>query len=241
MMNISYINNYDNQTLTFSSQVTGFEATNVQAIHLSIYWKTTSNTGQWLVANGTMTPECAYVYSTNLTDDAVVKIQGNDTDSWSSPNVDITLVKGDNNTWSTTKTMTQQDYWRFYIDDPTNAVDYIEIGRVSLGPLLQVEGPFIKFKENQIDTSATTLSISGQVYADIGYKFKSYSLTYPWWNATEKDGVTAFADTVHKSQPFFISFGEIGPLYCILTNNLEFDHIMDQSIWSSRLDFVQTF
>lgn len=240
-MNISYINYFDNETITFSSEVEGFEATNVQAIHLSKYWKTTGITDEWLTISGTLTPQSVYIAGTNLTDNAIVKIQGNASDVWTAPTVNITLVQGENGIWSTTDVMTEQDYWRISIVDTTNPVSYIEVGRVWVGPLLEVRGPYITFKENQVDTSATTLSISGQVYGDVGYKFKSYSFTYPWWDATEKENIVSFAGTVHKSQPFFISFGELGPLYCILTNDLDFDHLKNMNIWSSKLDFVEVF
>lgn len=240
-MNISYTNNFDSEAVSFSSEVEGYEATNTQDIHLSKYWKTTGITDEWLKINGTLTPQSAYIAGTNLTSSAIVKIQGNDSDVWTSPTVDITLTLGENEIWSTTAEMTEQDYWRFSIVDTTNPVAYLTVGRAWIGPLLSVRGPYISFKENQVDTSATTLSISGQVYGDVGYRFKSYSLTYPWWNATEKTNIETFSLAVHKSQPIFISFGNIGPIYSILTNDIDFDHLKNMNIWSSRLDFVEVF
>jgi hypothetical protein len=238
-MQISYNNFFDDVTLIASSEVEGFEVSNVQSIHLSNYWKSTGITDEWIKTTNTLTPEAVYIAGTNLTPSAVIKIQGNSSDIWTSPAVNVTLTLGENGIWYSTTTMSAQDYWRISIVDTTNSNGYITIGRIWVGELLEVEGPYINFAENITNTSATTLSISGQVYGDVGFTYKSYSFTYPWWDQTEKDAIIEFSDTVNKAQPFFIMADTIGPLYCILTNDLEFDHLKSLEIWSSKLNFLE--
>ena len=240
----------DRYILTASSEDADYPIVNVQQPHLSLKWHSTGITDEWIKLETTIaasTNRSVYLAGTNLSNTAIVKIQGNDTDVWTAPTVDITMKKEgdiyysyDDGVGSILK------YWRFSIVDIANTDGYISIGRAWFGKTIEVRGPYTDFVERRINTSATTISISGQPYTDVGYVYNEYEMTYPYWNNTEKGDIETFADTVNKGQPFFAQFvGEnncqLGPLYLIMTNNMDFNHMKTLDIWSSKMSFVQTF
>ena len=242
-MKLAYNNIFDEITINISSENPDFPAVNLQNPHLAKYWRGTGASTETITfITSTLNPTCAFLAGTNLTNSAVVKIQGNNTDSWSTPNVDIVMELNKGVYYSYSNELTAQDYWRFEISDTGNPDGYIQAGRAWIGASIEVLGPYTSFVEKRINTSISEISNSGQVYGNINYKYKTYEMAYPYWDNTEKDNIEDFADTVNKSQPFFTQFVNdancvLGPLYCIMTNDMEFTHLKTLDIWASKINF----
>ena len=244
-MIISYINKIDRTdfTLTSSSEEADYPVTNVQQEHLSLVWLATGDTSEWikLDTGTTITPLGAFLAGTNLSDTAVVKIQGNATDVWTSPSVDVTMERVNGICYSYSSDLeVALRYWRFSIVDTANVDGYVEIGRAWIGRTLTIDGPHTSFTEKRINTSETTISITGQSYGNEGYIYKMWDMTFPYWDADEKGNMETFADTVNKAQPFFIQFADsndcqLGPFYVLMTNDMEFNHMKTLDIWCSQL------
>ena len=245
-MKLAYINGIDNLTLTASSEASGFDVENVQQEHLSKRWRATGDTSEDVVIAATaLNPDVAFLAGHNLSDSAVVKIQGNDTDSWGAPAVDITMSKSDGVYYALTG-FSSRDFWRFLITDPTNPDGFIEVGRMWAGAAVFVRGPSISFSDDLIDTSVTDISLSGQPYGDKRYSFRALQTTYPLWTDTEKAAMELYSKTVKKSVPHFVIYNDaviatLGPVYVILTSDVSFNHIKKVVKWTSSLNHREVF
>ncbi len=98
----------------------------------------------------------------NLSENAVVTIEGNDTDNWVAPSLSAIPL-----TWSEKHLVLVQDlntayrYYRISILDPLNACGYIEIGRI-------VAGRAFTFTQNEDVTDDFTVEP-----ADLAYQMKT--------------------------------------------------------------------
>ncbi len=244
-MKLSYINQLDNLTLTPSSETPGYPVSNLQHVHLVKVWRGTgSATENIKVDTGGVLPECAYLAGCNFSDSAVVTLQGNDTDVWTSPSVEIIMDHHNDVYYTYSSDFADLRYWRFLIVDSSNPDGYIEIGRAWIGDFISVSWLYTEFSETRNNTSQEITSISGQPYGDVGYIYKSYNMVYPYLSNTEKSDLQDFGDYVHKSRPFFVQFEttddmQIGNLYCIMTNDLVFGHIYSLTKWNTTIAFME--
>ena len=241
-MRLSYINKLDDYELVASNAAIGYPIINVQQEHLSLKWRTVGTSGTILMDSTDLNPNCAFIAGTNLSSSAIVKIQGNNTDIWTSPSVEIVLENNNGVSYTFSDNFSAMRYWRFSIEDGSNIDGYIELGRAWIGEAITVSVPYISFVEKRINTSEATISISGQPYGDVGYVYRSWEMSYPYWDNTEKANIEIFADYVNKSLPFFTQFTDdnnciLGPFYVIMTNNIDMVHLKSLNIWSSKLSF----
>lgn len=243
---ILYYNNwFDDYTAYSSSASASLPDTNAQNIHLAQKWRTTGDDDQYIAINTVtgVNPTCAFLLATNLTAAATVKIQGHDTNVWTAPDVNITMTRVDENLYYTTTGFSSKQYWRFYLDDAANPDGYIEVSRTWLGDTVTIgNGPSRTFAEKVIDTSTLSYSRSGQVYGDIGYRYKKYSMDFPYWTDAMKTAIDTFVSTVSGGQPFIVAFDEnnldkLPHLYSVLEPNIDYNHMAGLTKWNSNLTF----
>lgn len=103
-----------------------------------------------------------------LSNNAVIKIQANATNEWSSPAVNQTMTI--NNTYELsshyfTASQTYR-YWRLLIQDPTNVNLYVNVGVIVLGEAEVVDNPDNGFIYTLTDTSKATTTDFGHEYVD---------------------------------------------------------------------------
>jgi hypothetical protein len=103
-----------------------------------------------------------------LSDSAVVKIEANATDSWSSPAVSQTLTIDTTYQVASHFFVTAQEYryWRVTIQDPQNPYLFVELGLVWIGEDVGFDEPENGFKFKISDPSNSTRTASGQLYTD---------------------------------------------------------------------------
>ena len=146
-----------------------------------------------------------------LTPTAVIKLQGNETDSWATPNSEVSLTY-DSSVISSFNAVGLYDealrYSRIYFEDLSNPEGYIEVGALFLGTYFsstrgQVQFPF---RSEYIDNSKTSFSEGGQTYSDI--REKSEVFTIEWYGLTisEFESINSIWDAYGLSLPFFIQF-----------------------------------
>lgn len=243
-MKLTYQNHVDDYELTASESLNGYSVSNLQDPHLSKVWYVLNTTGWFQLDSITgLSPKSVFVAGTNLTDTAVVKIQGNDTDVWTSPSVDETLVRV-NDIYQLWGTLESYRYWRVSIEDTANSS--LRVGRWWIGDVVEIYGPSLTFTEKYINNSQTFISRSGQSYGNERYSFYAYEMGYPLLDNTERQAIKDFADYVKKSKQFFTSFADkddctLGPFYMIQTKDLEFVHLKTLDLWSTAMSFQQTF
>ena len=165
--------------ITASSEASGFSLSNVSDIRLVKKWRSTSDTGEWVKIDmgAIVNVDAVAIAGHNLTSGSTVKIQGNATDVWTSPSVDITIAYRSDIMYYIWSSAENYRWWRFIFIDASNPDTYLEVGRLIACIHYELdEFPDSNLKENIHDDSLIQYSVSRQLYADIRQKYKTYSI-----------------------------------------------------------------
>jgi hypothetical protein len=182
----------------------------------------------------------------NLTSSATVKLQGNATNVWTAPTIDITITIADYLYHGFTSAETYR-YWRVTIDDPTNLNDYIQFSKVYLGAYLQM--PYMS-RDQQIPTDTTSdvsKSNSLQAYGNAGILFKKATINYKNIDNTDRILIDNALRLLDIYTPFIMLVWESDltlepPLYAILTTPPNWQRSDQIGLkWNLSLSFEQTF
>jgi hypothetical protein len=242
--------------LTASTEVSNFPVDNIQNTVRQETWRTEDITSENVVIDMgtgvTLLPQSFCLSYHNLTSSAVVKLQANATDVWTSPSVNQTV----STSWVfNTDTAFVLDlglsvayrYWRVVIEDTNNTDDYLEIGRIYLGDFLEIDkGASESFSEDDKDTSNTDITISGAAYSDEGYTSRIYDIFFPWWESAKKLEIQTALRTVKSVTPVFMiidinNTDKIPIIYGILKNKPKsFNYLINQN-WSSSWTIEEVF
>jgi len=145
-----------------------------------------------------------------LSPSAVIKLQGNETDNWSSPSFEQTLEFND-------YTIALQDsaglhtgplrYWRMYVEDRANPLGYIEAGYVFLGDAFDATrgAPQFPLQDEIIDQSEAVVSESGQVFFNKKQKYTNISVEWFALTKQEREDLEDIFETFGNSQPLVFS------------------------------------
>lgn len=189
-----YDNLWDLATLTPSTQNTNFPATNTQHRWVTRTWRSVDDTGtltEYIVANfGSARAVQAFILKNhNFSSSAVVKIQANSSDSWTTPPVDVTCTTAELIAyfWDTVQTY---QYWRVYVVDSAPVAAYLEIGRVFLGPYYSPSiNLSIDYKKSFQDPSDIMYSDGGQISTNQKIRFRVLALRFEY---LPPDDITSF-------------------------------------------------
>lgn len=143
---------------------------------------------------------------------ATVKLQGNETDNWTSPSYNATLTvndgiivkfKDDSSDGLHTEALR---YWRLLIQDLDNPLGYVEAGAVYLGTFFEpTRGAVqIPFTGQYIDRSETVFSEGGQSFTDVREKSESFKLEWFGLTVSDKELIDQMFDKFGTSQPLFM-------------------------------------
>jgi hypothetical protein len=225
-------------SVTDSTEATGYPGTNTQHPHLSRAWRTSAVAAQWIIfdkgVGGTITFDTCAIVGHNLTSVATVKVQSDDTPVWAPPG-------GVDKNGDPTKSVividagvpapTARRYVRVYIDDPTNPAGYISVGRIMLGVRFEGETIDRGFRMSIDDSTTTTTSLTGQVFADLGVQQKVYSLSLGTMRDTTKRALVVVQQTAGQYDPVVVipceadvpgTVGGIDALYATMTRKVSF-------------------
>lgn len=141
---------------------------------------------------------------------ATMKLQGNETDTWTNPSYEATLDYDDEAIIKFSDDGLHTEalrYWRLLLEDQ-NPLGYIEIGSLFLGiHYVPTNGSVqFPFQSSFIDRSTTVTAEGGQTFSDIKEKTQSYSLKWLNLSKDEIEDLTDIFNTYGTSVPFFISF-----------------------------------
>lgn len=133
------------------------------------------HTKEWLLFDLTTTEEINSVVllwpkedGIKLSNSAVIKIQANATNVWTSPAVDQTLTIDNTYEIASHYFTTDQSYrfWRIVIVDPANVNGYVNLGVVVLGKAEVIDNPDNGFIYSLTDKSSVTTTDYGHEYVD---------------------------------------------------------------------------
>lgn len=161
--------------VTASSSSSLFPVSNLKHQFRSKRWRSTDVTSEWVKFDMlTSEPVDSVVIlwpkedGIKLSDSAVVKVQANATNVWTSPAVDETLTI--DNTYSIASHYFTSDqsyrYWRVVVEDPGNPWGYLELGVVWIGKSLSIQNAQNGFSYRLLDRSKVTTTDFGHQYVD---------------------------------------------------------------------------
>lgn len=148
-----------------------------------------------------------------LSPSAVIKLQGNHTNNFSNPSINLTLDYQDFVIGKVAQTgFGSFRYWRFVIEDQANVYGYVEFGAIFLGiPINVTRGaPVFPLEPADIDLSPVAYSEAGQTIAANGPRTQSFDIQ---WQGLNKESYQALADmfqVLGKHQSFLIVMDSSG-------------------------------
>jgi hypothetical protein len=238
-------------TLTASTSNSRFPVSNLQHYFRSKIWRSTSTTAQVVFDMQTAEPvdSCVILWPKEdgvlISDTAVVKIQANATNVWTSPSVDVTLTLNEtyevmSKFWSTDQ---EYRYWRVSIVDSGNALGYVALGVVVLGKSEAISSADNGFKYELIDQSKVIRTDFGNEYVDEYPKVAKLSLAFNVLDYTDIELLDAAYRRNGTRMPIYISLDDTDvtfdkdffAIYGKFPPSVSFDHINYQ-IFNTTLD-----
>jgi hypothetical protein len=146
---------------------------------------------------------------------ASVKLQGNETNVWTSPSYEQVLTYNDEVILLTSETGLHTEalrYWRLEIIDRDNPNLYVEIGSLFLGNFYSPTRGAVQFPFSSapIDRSNTIFSEGGQTFSDIREKAQSFSLDWSALTYPEMEELLEVFDDFGTGIPFFMQLDPDG-------------------------------
>lgn len=193
-------------TVTASSSDPSFPSSNLKHPFRSKRWRSTGVTSESVTFDMQTSEAVDSVVilwpkedGVKLTSSAVIKIQANATNVWTSPAVDQVITVSDDYSVASHFFSTDQSYryWRLVVTDTTNPWGYIEIGQVWIGKSLSVQNAENGFRFGLSDKSKSLETDFGHKYTDeyplqalvsVTYKYLEYEEVQILENAYRRNG-----------------------------------------------------
>jgi hypothetical protein len=176
-MRCYYKNDIDQATLSASSADTGQSLDNLKIPQLARTYQFTGDDESIVIDFGSDKNIKSFLVDIgNLSSSGTYKIEGNATDSWTSPSYSESLVKTDTCLY---KDMDETyRYYRLTLND--SSVTKIKIGYIQLSsqPYLQMPPINPNVELYYTTTSKASTSIGGQLYGDEGYRYLETKFTF---------------------------------------------------------------
>jgi len=141
---------------------------------------------------------------------AVIKLQGNETNEWSSPSFESAVVVSEG-TLSLLNSLGFHTnglrYWRLYFEDKENAEGYIELGAVCLGlhTVITRGCPVFPLNSEFQDRSNIVFSENGRTIAGEKAKYQKYSLDWAGLDRASFEALTRVWETFGLHTSFFMA------------------------------------
>ena len=183
----------------------------------------------------------------NFSSGATIKIQGNATNVWTAPSIDITLTHAADNIYYEFSATQTYRYWRLTVDDASNTDTYLQISKLWLSSFLQF--PYMAKSQKIPTASGSTAqeSISGQSYGDKKLIYRYGTITFPYVTDADKIKIDALFNVVDKTDPIMTVIWEddiddYPPIYSRLTSDLEWTRVENVGrIWTVQISFKEIF
>jgi len=201
-MRIIFDNQVLSNTISAASENANYPVSNLNDSRLSRKYRAGGLTDQWILISGSnIKASYVAIMNHNLTANATVLIQGNDTNDFSNPAYSEvispdwhTMIKEVANTVGIetpgnlyggdlyggglygpsiiSEVPKEFNYWRISISDSMNTDGYIEIGGIYLAEFVQMQNVESGMVLAHNTTARSSISGSGQAYGDPNYKFR---------------------------------------------------------------------
>lgn len=245
-MRILHDNILKRQTVTASSESGTYPIGNAFARAVRKIFRTDDTTSVTILITGNDSPvNHLYMQGLNLTDDAVVTIEGNDTNEWSAPVFDEAVDLHDGFIFHEFETATN-NYWRISIEDTTNPDGFLEIAQIWLSGSLEMPGMEPTQEVPLTTTTDYSRTESGEVHTLEGYDYRQAVVSFPYISNEQRNDIRAFW-TNNKYSPVIIAIwpGDLEvepPFYAIIPEAPKWMRSDDQQYpWSLKFEFQECF
>jgi len=201
-------NKWDAGTLTASGNATNFPASNTRHRWHRRPWRSANTAApEWieLDASANIDVLAGFIRYTNLQSNATVLIQANTASNWAAPAENVSVTANTEIMPCVWPTVQSYQYWRTAITDATNPSNYVEVGRVYLGPVFEPERNFILGGGMRADMDPSVIGESddGQASAILKTKYKPGEFIYQRISAADKGQFENLYNNVGTTKPFF--------------------------------------
>lgn len=197
---------------------TNFPLTNIVNPWHTRRWRSTSDVDQWITIdlgspqtikalviknhNFTATPDALKIQATN-------QVTNGDSPDWGA------LGLNDDLTWKTDRISEFWPdgetfrWWRLWMDDPDNPLEYLAIGRIFLGSYFSPLYNFTKrFSLRLVDPSIKKYSSGGQISVEQRTHYRTWGYEFQWVKSSvaypDRNTFESIFDHVGQSRPYFI-------------------------------------
>lgn len=225
----------DTAVLTASTENPDWPVENLQTEQRSETFRTTDDDDEAIVINNGSAKSASYLVipgrNHNLSSAAVIRIQGNASDSWGSPTFNEivpwyspALVGSIAHKFAAAQSFA---YYRLFLDDAANPDGYLELGRVILGvPITPAINYSWGYRRRVIDLSDPVHSLGDQRYTNL----KGFTTETDFFFKTRPADVAileAFFRQIGIGKHFAVSFNfdnnpNLETFYGYLTTQLEY-------------------
>ena len=143
-----------------------------------------------------------------FTPEAVLKLQGNATNYWTAPAVDVTMSFDEDYSLVTylAAAVSTYRYWRLKIVDPRNPNLYVEIPKLWLTKATQLtQVPSLGWTLKSTDRSVEQNTQYGHRYSDNYPSLRTLEFSYPFMSAADLATLEAIFERVGTVSPVFLS------------------------------------
>lgn len=240
----------DSGTLTSSSEAAGFPKENVRDYLFIRHWRSTGDSDEWLKWDfgAAKQPTVLFVRYQNAQAAGVVKIQGNATDVWTAPSVNLTITNASDSQRILFKRITSSAYqwWRLHFADATNPDTFIKVGRVFLGDFFQPTFNYIVPQpKTLVEPSDIVYSKGGQAFVDEKTPYKIWGYNFPKTIEADADEFENLKENYWKKRPLFICEDEDDSTpydrcsYVRCMNDFEITRLYDTTFAVGPIEFQQ--
>lgn len=243
-------------TLTASSENVHFPLENLQNVLRSKRFRSTDKTDFHIIIDlGSIANVDSFIMllplegKVNMTNDAVIKLQANSSDSWDTPAVDLTLehdvIKRQISHYFSEAQAYR--YWRITVNDPTAESNYIEISKLIIGASVTFPNAQNGFKFGKDDGTKITRNDFGTAYADKYPILKTLNLSYKTLLLSEIEVLDNVFNENGNNIPVFITLDETNTLfdkdrysiYGLMQDTLDMNHVNYNILDSSGLKITE--
>ena len=255
-MQIIYNNDVINSDVTTNSENLNYPVTNIQDTRLSRFYRSEVNENVLIdlyKENMTQVYKSCILVNTNLSVRAAITIRANVENSFINAPFEATFIQS-GDTWISQfeepespdykesimfgdlmfddfmfgeETLSTYNYWQIEIDDPANKSDYVQMGAIILGGVLQLPAMEQNQTISNVTTSLKSFGNSGQLYGSSRYNYKEAKANFPFITKDKKLEIETMFEFTDNYKPVLMLMYEddltiLKPLYC----NLNFETLV---------------
>jgi hypothetical protein len=238
----------DGSSYTPYSEDANYPVSNLYDTRLSrVYRSLAAVATEYILVNESCAPQYVGLINHNVSSSATIYVEGGSSSGLSTLTYSTTFTWSSYTMLSTQPSTVACTYHRIRVVGSTTSTQ-IQIGYLFMGNYIELPG--MKNDQETIDevTSKITVSDSGQAYGDDGYRYRSFTINFPYVTQSQRTSVRTMFATIKNYQPVITVIWPGNttyetPIYSIIdSKNLSFKRTDDYNLpWTFSLKIREVF